>query len=298
MDWPNERYVRVYTRDTVTWKLLDHEARSVLLHMIRKVDRAGVIDVGRDGVFGLAAILELPADFVRRGVQQLVATRDAEDVPTVVYSGTAYVLPNFMAAQDAAQTDAHRKREERARRRDAALASQIVTGTSGNRTEQSTNGQFCHDVTEHVTPIRSELIRSDPSLAEPSRSRDPASASPSPPPTSEPRDGSIRGETKPRASRRKGALTPIPDDWTPRPSEVAKAGAMGLNADDQSERFRNHHGARGSVFANWDQAFRSWLDKAQEFSANRNGHRGPSRSIADIALDRALEAEAREKGTA
>ncbi len=75
----------------------------------------------------------------------------------------------------------------------------------------------------------------------------------------------------------------MPEEWEPRQQEIDKARAMGLDAPFQAERFRNHHGAKGSVFANWDQAFRSWLDKALEFSANRNGVQKPPHTLRIVA---------------
>ena len=72
MDYSNERWVRLYTRDTATWKLVDWRARTVLLHILRKADRAGVIDVGKDGELGLAALLELPREIVADGLRQLL----------------------------------------------------------------------------------------------------------------------------------------------------------------------------------------------------------------------------------
>lgn len=94
LDWANERYVRVYTRDTTTWKLCDWRARTVLLHLFRKVDRSGVLDVGDDGVAGLAAVLELPLEeIVEPGIAQLVKRG------TVEHGNGAYVIPNFIEAQ-------------------------------------------------------------------------------------------------------------------------------------------------------------------------------------------------------
>jgi Meiotically up-regulated gene 113 len=116
MDWPNERYVRVYTRDTVTWKLLDWRGRTVLMLMLRKVDRSGVVDVGEDGAAGLAAVLELPIDVVEAGLAQLMKRR------TIEHTGTAFVMPNFLEAQEAPQSDAQRKRASRERRRDLVRA--------------------------------------------------------------------------------------------------------------------------------------------------------------------------------
>lgn len=124
MDWSNERYVRVYTRDTTTWKLMDWRAHTVLLHLFRKVDRAGVLDVGDDGVLGLAAVLELPIEIVESGIAQLCASRGAQ--PTVIATGSAFVLPRFIEAQEAPQSDVQRQRELRARRRDQALATHVA----------------------------------------------------------------------------------------------------------------------------------------------------------------------------
>ncbi len=161
MDWSNERYVRVYTRDTTTWKLMDWRGRVVLSLLFRKVDRAGVLDVGHDGVLGLAAVLELPLDIVEAGIAQLTNVRGGQ--PTVVDTGTAYVIPNFLDAQEAPQADAQRKRESRSRRRDIALAvsrNLLLPGageSSGHETGQD------RDVgSQPVTPILSVPSRSDP----------------------------------------------------------------------------------------------------------------------------------------
>jgi hypothetical protein len=159
MDWPNERYVRVYTRDTTTWKLMDWRGRAVLSLLIRKVDRAGVLDVGHDGVLGLAAVLELPVDIAEAGIAQLTTARGG--LPTVVDTGTAYVLPNYIEAQEAPQSDPQRKRESRARRRDVALAvSRKLLLAAGSDLGGHETGRERDENAEEVTPIRS-----DPSLS-------------------------------------------------------------------------------------------------------------------------------------
>lgn len=167
MDWSNERYVRVYTRDTTTWKLMDWRGRTVLSLLIRKVDRAGVLDVGHDGVLGLAAVLELPIEIVEAGIGQLTAARGG--TPTVIDTGTAYALPNFLEAQEAPQSDPQRKRESRARRREVAVAASrnILPTTDTDRIGHET-GRVRDENTESVTPIRSDPV--------PTRSQDPPPA--------------------------------------------------------------------------------------------------------------------------
>jgi len=173
LDYSNERWVRLYTRDTATWKLIDWRARTVLLHLLRKVDRAGVLDVGDDGEIGLAAVLELPPEeIVAPGIAQLVKRG------VVVNSGTAYALPAFLAAQEAPASDAQRQRDARDRRRAATLAaasqrdqaSRNVTGESRSVTERHENGErvtTCHSETRVDDPIR------DPDLSHRAREAGP-----------------------------------------------------------------------------------------------------------------------------
>lgn len=169
MDWSNERYVRVYTRDTTTWKLLDWQARTVLLHLFRKVDRAGVLEVGDDGVMGLAAMLELPIEFVEHAMPQLTRSRSAGVPPTLVKTRTAFVLPNFMDAQEAHQTDAQRQREARARRREKSMAPELpstangfVTTANGFVTDETDSGHNRHNASQPVTPSLADPILAKP----------------------------------------------------------------------------------------------------------------------------------------
>jgi uncharacterized phage protein (TIGR02220 family) len=153
MDWANERYVRVYTRDTVSWKLCDWRAHTTLLHLFRKVDRAGVLDVGDDGTAGLAAVLELPNEVVGPGIEQLTRASASGRSPTVAYTGSSYVILNFIEAQEAPQSDPQRARESRARRRDvAALESRNVSEESRNVSEPSRGVTPCHEASRGVTP--------------------------------------------------------------------------------------------------------------------------------------------------
>ncbi|HMI91588.1 MAG TPA: hypothetical protein VK509_09515, partial [Polyangiales bacterium] len=45
MDFSNEYYVRVYVRDTTTWKRLGWDGQAVLVQLLRKMDMAGVLDI-------------------------------------------------------------------------------------------------------------------------------------------------------------------------------------------------------------------------------------------------------------
>jgi hypothetical protein len=109
-----ERYVRVYTRDTGDWLMLSFEAQSVWLMMLRKFDRSGLIHLGRGGRRMLAAVLGHPAqqELVDRALDELLA----DGCVTIVTDGTKLYAPNFIDAQDWTATDADRARKYRAKK--------------------------------------------------------------------------------------------------------------------------------------------------------------------------------------
>lgn len=116
MDWSNERYVRLYTRDTADMVAVGWEGRTVLYELLRKVDRSGVLDHGGE-VELVPEILRLPQDLFLTGFARLVKRG------VILVTETALVLRNFIDAQESEQTDRQRQAESRARRRDKAMAS-------------------------------------------------------------------------------------------------------------------------------------------------------------------------------
>lgn len=116
MDWSNEPYVRLFTRDTPEWIDLEWQARPTFYELMRKVDRAGVLEMGKSGTRALARVLNLPLEVVEVGLPELLKNG------CVVQRGTALVIPNFLEAQECVMSDKLRKRESRAKRRAAAMA--------------------------------------------------------------------------------------------------------------------------------------------------------------------------------
>lgn len=167
MNWSDERYVRLYQRDTPDWLLWPWQSRALFPLLLRKADRAGRIPFGRHGARGLAVLVALPPEVVEPGLAGLV-----ED-GCVVDEGDTLCLRNYVAAQEARTSDRVRQQASRERR-----ASRAVTPEPPCHT-------MSHDVTphpaesQHVTPSLAK-----PSLAKPKRCAD-ASAS-SPPPADEP----------------------------------------------------------------------------------------------------------------
>lgn len=70
------------------------------------------------------------------------------------------------------------------------------------------------------------------------------------------------------SSRRKGKVC-IPGDWSPSDAAIAAARHVGLDPVREAERFRNHALTNDRRCADWDAAFRNWLDKAEEFARSK-----------------------------
>ncbi len=112
MNWPDERYVRLYTRDTLDWKALGWEARALFCELLRKADRSGVLQVQHDArrVVKVAALVDMPRDVVERALAVLI-----ED-GCLTESALGYSFRNYIAAQEAEPSDAQRQRDSRERR--------------------------------------------------------------------------------------------------------------------------------------------------------------------------------------
>lgn len=142
MNFDDERFVKIFTRDTVTWKLLGWEGRCVLLMLLRKVDRAGCVDLA-SGIEGLSLLLDLPEEVTERGFAACLRRG------CVTQRDDIAVVPNFVRAQDSRQTDRVRQAESRARRRDSGLVSQNVTNVTRTVTD-------CDQPSHAVTPSHTE----------------------------------------------------------------------------------------------------------------------------------------------
>jgi len=125
MDWPNERYVRVYTRDTTDMLLWSWQARTLWWDLLRKFSRAGVLDLGRHGLKGILAHIRTPWDVVEPAIKELL------DDGCVAWKqgkgGRTYLLArSFVEANEAAQSDRMRQQALRERRRDAEQLADLL----------------------------------------------------------------------------------------------------------------------------------------------------------------------------
>jgi hypothetical protein len=118
VDFANERYVRLYVRETTTFLRLGWEAQAIMPHVLRKLDRSGVLDLG-DLSAADALALHLPKwppEIVRAGVEALARAGVVE------IGDGSLVWSKFLEGQEARQSDAQRQRDSRERRRADGLS--------------------------------------------------------------------------------------------------------------------------------------------------------------------------------
>lgn len=75
--------------------------------------------------------------------------------------------------------------------------------------------------------------------------------------------------------KRDRRATLLPDTWQPSETHQTKAFNLGLNCAWEADKFRDHHGAKGTRFKNWDRAFHNWLNHAAEYAQRDGGYHAP-----------------------
>ena len=143
MNWEDERYVRVYIRDTVTWKVLPWQGRCLLPLLLRKADRAGCVDISGAGAEGVAALVDIPLEVAQPGLEALFLRGVVQQRDDVL------VFPKFIKAQEAMQSDKLRQQISRERRRAQAM---LEVSSVTQRDDLSHGVTECHAVSRDVTP--------------------------------------------------------------------------------------------------------------------------------------------------
>lgn len=153
MDWQNERYVRLFVRNTTTWRRLGWDGQCLLMHLLRMVDRAGVLDIeDMTPAEGAALHTFAPADVAERGMDKLI------QYGVVRHESGRLIFPNYMDAQECVMSDklrAKMSREKRSASRDVTQALQ--------------DEQIRHDESRRVTSNHAASLQPClPSRADPS----------------------------------------------------------------------------------------------------------------------------------
>lgn len=116
MRWEDEPWVKLYTRETGSWMCLTWQARGIFDELMKKVDRAGIVELGRKGLHAVAGLLRAPFSEIEPYLVELL------DDGCLVLEGDKLIMPNFVEAQDAKTSDREKKRRSRRGARDMALS--------------------------------------------------------------------------------------------------------------------------------------------------------------------------------
>lgn len=144
MLWEQERYVRVYKRDTADWLALSWDAQGLLMQLLRKVDLAGRLDLGRHGLKAVAIVLqrlELWESRLKPALEELLADG------CVAIQDNHLIFPNYVPAQTAVASTLLRKRTQRER-------DELSRNVTSPKVEQyeSRNVTEGHETGPNVTP--------------------------------------------------------------------------------------------------------------------------------------------------
>ena len=162
MDWQNERWVKLYTRDSTDWLTLSWQAQGLFCLLLRKVNRAGVIDLGRHGAKGLSVHFGGPLAWpsLETALKELIESG------CVTIGGPSLEIPNFVEAQAATQSAIARKRTERERERDGVTkrdsGSRNVTEGHEESRDVTDGHAASRDVTNRLDQNRTDETQSTP----------------------------------------------------------------------------------------------------------------------------------------
>lgn len=121
MDFSNESYVRIYTRDTTTWLRLGWDGQCVLVMVLRKLDMSGVLDIAGMEPWEVPVVhCRAPEESARAGMAACLRLGVLE------HNGDCLVAPKFREAQEATKSDKQRQKESRERRRLVALSRPVT----------------------------------------------------------------------------------------------------------------------------------------------------------------------------
>ena len=167
LNWEDERFVKLYTRDTGEVAMMSWEARGLFWELWRKVDMAGCIKLNkRRPARALAALLRCPQDVAQRVLDEWLG--DDEDAMVELSEGVLRV-PCFVPSQAATQSVAARKRKQREREKlEQEIREDIAQESASSRTVTESHA-VSRPVTSSDGKSRGVTERHEKSLLEQSR---------------------------------------------------------------------------------------------------------------------------------
>lgn len=109
MDFANEPYVRIYRRDSQTWRRLGFEGQVCLMFLLRRTNLAGVIELEGFEPWQAASLCGVPEELARVGVARLV------ELGCIAVADGRLAFPRYAEAQESPASQAERQRESRAK---------------------------------------------------------------------------------------------------------------------------------------------------------------------------------------
>lgn len=211
MQWEDERYVRVYKRDTADWLALSFDAQGLFCLLLRKVDLSGRLALGRHNTKAVAVVMNQVALWDSRlkpALDELLSDGCVELQPDCLF------VPNYEAAQQAVASPRLRKRIQR--QRDAEETERDRTDT--NRDAEVTNSQvMSRAVTDGHARSHQPSQPSQPDCTEPTK----------------PEESSATRAKAPDTPRNGEGQKQLPDPW-PRDAYLKAQQLLGVDDTDQS----------------------------------------------------------------
>jgi len=303
----DEPYVRVYKRKTNTWHKLGEEGRTVWFHLLLELDRAGILECDQDDPEdAVQTVCRLSERTVRIGLAKLLERKCLVWIP----ERRCLFAPNFMAAQEAKQSNALKQKIKRdrsnARSRmlklvaDPAIAALVdyddlddeegqndcdtrgvapdtrgvgtdTRGVANNRSHSGDHtGSAATPEVSHPTP---EVSHPTPEVSHPTLCDTQSRSS-----RSSRSDRSDRLIDPPLSGEEAGQAVSR-QNYQPAEVLVAEYRAAGLGAEDIAstlDRYRERGVIEDAPQASHDRAFESWLEKDLE-RVKRKGATGGRR---------------------
>ncbi len=169
MNYDEEFWLKVYTRDTPSWLALSWQARGLALEIARKLPKnTGELSLGRKGLPALAALVRADWDDIEEFVMELIADG------RLVHDPERQVIldPQHVERQGAVTSGAERTRRWRETKVGVTESHAVTSHGDAVTSPGHTVTSHGDAVTDHVTPVchavtnrrdqkRSEEIRSE-----------------------------------------------------------------------------------------------------------------------------------------
>lgn len=187
MDWSNERWVKLYVRDTVAMRLMPWQARCLFWELLRKIDLSGWLELDGHGTAGLAVALGCDAGDAERALAEWLKAGWVDDSDP-----GGLLVPTHVEAQRATQSNALRQRLKRSRRGDTRDHDRVTARDSACRGRSKSVAPDTPSVAPDTGGVGTDTIR----------------------PTATPREEREEREEKRERDAHTLPPAPAPDEWT------------------------------------------------------------------------------------